>query len=107
MEREVIQLATFLPLLKSGPYSEQQVNCLAGPTQQILKTLCSEWCQAHTVTVDCCAELLTATRGVGGDKNLGEEQRPHVQAHLLSSLPPLALVRLQCKHWAVKCISSS
>ena len=33
MEREVIQLATFLPPLKFGPHSEQQVNCLAGPTQ--------------------------------------------------------------------------
>lgn len=31
MEREVIQLATFLPSLKSGPSSEQRVNCLAGP----------------------------------------------------------------------------
>ena len=57
----------------------------------------------HTVPADCCAELLRATKGVGGDKNPGEEpQRPHEEAHLVSPLPPLALVRLKCKHWGSK-----
>ena len=59
MEREVIQLATFLPPLKFGPYSEQQVNCLAGPspTQSDLEDTV-QWMVTGHGAGDCCAELL-------------------------------------------------